>query len=94
MGFAAAARLSPDAPSAPFGALVVGYLIAAAAGNAVPLPGGVGSADAALVGVLVVAHQPAAAALATVLAFRLITFWVPALVGLFAAPVLRRRGAL
>ncbi|MDT4917631.1 MAG: hypothetical protein QOH89_2331 [Pseudonocardiales bacterium] len=94
-GFAAAAVVGPTALSpAGFAALMIGYMVASAAGNAVPTPGGIGTADAALAGVLLAAHATAAAALATVLAFRIVTFWVPALAGVALARPLRRRGAL
>jgi uncharacterized membrane protein YbhN (UPF0104 family) len=73
---------------------MIGYMIASAASNALPTPGGIGTADAALTGVLLAAHVPAGNALATVFAFRLLSFWVPALIGLCALAPLRRRGAL
>ena len=94
-GFAATAVLvSPGLPAHDLGALMIGYMIAAAAGNALPTPGGIGSADAALVGVLLAASMPVAPAVAVVLAFRAVTFWAPAAVGLGALPTLRRHGAL
>ena len=46
-----------------------------------PLPGGVGGIDGGLVGALVVYGAPAADAAAAVLAYRLILFWLPLLVG-------------
>ncbi|TAM90510.1 MAG: hypothetical protein EPN43_05565 [Jatrophihabitans sp.] len=94
-GFAAAAVLGPaHLPGADFAALMIGYMIAAAAANAVPTPGGIGSADAAFVGVLVAAHVPLAPALATVLAFRVGTLWAPAAAGLFLTGTLKRRQAI
>ena len=94
-GFAAAATLGTGGlPRSAFCALMIGYMLAAAAGNALPTPGGIGTADAALTGVLLAAHMPAADALATVLAFRLISFWSPAVIGLCLLAPLRRRGAL
>ncbi|MDQ1720703.1 MAG: hypothetical protein QOI26_437, partial [Pseudonocardiales bacterium] len=94
-GFAAAATLGPAGLSAStFCALMIGYMVAAAAGNALPTPGGIGTADAALVGVLVAAQLPVAHAVAIVLAFRLVTFWAPAVIGLGLMRPLRRRGAL
>lgn len=94
-GFAAATILAPTGlPLAEAGALMIGYMLAAAAGNLVPTPGGVGGVDAALVGVLLASGSPLAAAVATVLVFRLITFWAPALAGMFLVRGLRRRGAL
>ncbi len=94
-GFAAAAILTPAGlPSGDAGALMIGYMVAAAAGNLVPTPGGIGGVDAALVGVLLASGVPLAHAVATVLVFRLITFWAPALLGLCLVRGLRRRGAL
>jgi uncharacterized membrane protein YbhN (UPF0104 family) len=95
LGFAGTAVLGPTAlPIAGFGALMIGYMVASAAGNALPTPGGIGTADAALVGVLLAAGAGAGAAVATVLAFRIVTFWAPAVVGLALARPLRRAGAL
>lgn len=94
-GFAVAATSGPTGlPASNFCALMVGYMLAAAAGNAMPTPGGIGTADAAFVGVLVAAHMPAPTALATVLVFRVVTFWAPAVLGLCMMQPLRRRGAL
>lgn len=94
-GFAASAVLVPSGlPASDVGALMIGYMVAAAAGNALPTPGGIGSADAALIGVLAATSMPTATAVAVVLAFRAITFWAPAAVGLGALAALRRRGAL
>ena len=81
-------------PSADVGALVVAFMAASAAGSAVPVPAGLGSTEAALVGVLVAAHVPAAHAVEVVLVFRLITFWLPAGVGVIATRHLRKVRAL
>jgi uncharacterized membrane protein YbhN (UPF0104 family) len=94
-GFALAAVVGPaNLPAGAVGALMIGYMVASAAGNALPVPGGIGTADAALVAVLLAAGATAGPALATVVAFRLVTFWAPAVVGAFAARSLRRAGAL
>lgn len=76
------------------GALVVGFMIASAAGNAVPVPAGLGSTEAALSAVLVTAGMAVAQAVQIVLLFRLITFWAPAVAGVVATRWLYRRGAL
>lgn len=73
-------------------ALIVSFMLGSAAGNAVPVPGGVGSTDAALVAVLVAARLPAA--VGVVLAFRLLTFWLPPAAGLLAQRRLVALGAL
>lgn len=94
-GFAATAILGPThLPAVGFGALMIGYMVASAAANALPTPGGIGTADAALTGVLVTAGSAASPALATVLAFRVVSFWLPALIGIPIAHHLHRRGAL
>ena len=94
-GFAAVATLTSDGlPAVTFLPLMVGYMVAAAAGNVLPTPGGIGTADAALVGVLVAGGMPLAHAMPAVLAFRLVTFWAPAAVGVCVARPLRRRQAL
>ncbi len=81
-------------PAAGLGALLIAFLVGAAAGSASPIPAGLGATEAALVAVLVGLHVPAAAAVQQVLIFRLITFWLPALVGIFATRHLRRCSAL
>jgi hypothetical protein len=73
----------------PVGALlltyVVGQLVAA-----VPLtPGGIGVVETTMTGVLVAAGAPGGAATATVLGWRLLSFWLPVLVGLALVPTLR-----
>lgn len=94
-GFATAASLGPTGlPPAAFGASMIGYMVAAAAGNALPTPGGVGAADAGFVAVLLAAGAAATPAVATVFAFRLVTFWIPAACGALLARRLRRAGAL
>lgn len=94
-GFAAAATVSSTgiAPSS-FCALMIGYMAASAACNCVPTPGGIGTADAGLVAVLAASGSSLAGAVPIVIAFRLVTFWLPALLGLGLARPLRRRGAV
>lgn len=73
----------------PFGALLAVYLVAAAAGSAVPLPAFLGTTEAALVGALVVSGVAAHTALVATLLFRLVAFWAPAPLGVYAARRLR-----
>ncbi|MDN0200057.1 lysylphosphatidylglycerol synthase domain-containing protein [Streptomyces sp. S.PNR 29] len=61
--------------------MAVAYLAATVAVALVPTPGGVGSVEAALVVALVAAGGPAAVATAVVLAFRIMTVWLPLLPG-------------
>lgn len=94
-GFAAAAVMGPTHLAVTeVVPLMIGYMVAAAAGNAIPTPGGIGATDAAFVGVLIAAHASAGPALAVVITFRVVTFWLPALIGLATARHLRRTGAL
>lgn len=70
----------------PLSILLMGYLIGQM-GGLLPLPGGVGGIDGGLIGTLVVFGAPAAATAAAVLAYRLILFWLPLVLGVpeFAA---------
>lgn len=61
--------------------MAVAYLAATVAVAVVPTPGGIGSVEAALVVALVAAGAPAAVATAVVLAYRVITVWLPLLPG-------------
>ncbi|MET7733169.1 lysylphosphatidylglycerol synthase transmembrane domain-containing protein [Streptomyces sp. NPDC005402] len=61
--------------------IALAYLAATCAVALVPTPGGVGSVEAALVVALVAAGGPAAVATAVVLAYRIITVWVPLVPG-------------
>ncbi|MCW7946051.1 membrane protein [Streptomyces hygroscopicus] len=61
--------------------MAVAYLAATLAVAAVPTPGGIGSVEAALVVALVAAGGPVAVATAVVLAYRIITVWLPLLPG-------------
>lgn len=95
VAFAASTAMLPGPrPQAGLLVLVLAYLLGSAAGNAVPVPAGLGSTEAALVGLLVGLHVPAAHALAEVLVFRLIAFWAPAALGLFLSRRLVRDGAV
>jgi uncharacterized membrane protein YbhN (UPF0104 family) len=95
LAFAAATAAVPGPqPRASLGALVIGYMLAVGLTGVLPVPGSVGTAEAALVGVLVSVHQPAAQAVAVVVFFRIVTYWLPAVVGLEAVRHLRRSGAL
>lgn len=95
LAFLACVRMVPGpAGSAGSGALLVGFMFGAAAGNAIPTPAGIGATETALVAVLVTTGIPAAHAAETVIIYRLLTFWGPPLLGLVAARRLHRSGAL
>ncbi|GKQ38801.1 lysylphosphatidylglycerol synthase transmembrane domain-containing protein [Streptomyces sp. A012304] len=61
--------------------MVVAYLAATVAVALVPTPGGIGSVEAALIVALVAAGGPVAVATAVVLAYRVITVWLPLVPG-------------
>ncbi|MFI1761017.1 YbhN family protein [Streptomyces sp. NPDC020800] len=61
--------------------MALAYLAATVAVALVPTPGGLGSVEAALIVALVAAGAPVAVATAVVLAFRIITVWVPLVPG-------------
>ncbi|MGC9538975.1 lysylphosphatidylglycerol synthase transmembrane domain-containing protein [Streptomyces sp. UG1] len=61
--------------------MALAYLAATVAVAVVPTPGGLGSVEAALIVALVAAGGPVAVATAVVLAYRIITVWLPLLPG-------------
>jgi uncharacterized protein (TIRG00374 family) len=73
----------------PLSIVLMGYLIGQL-GGALPLPGGLGGIDGGLIGTLIVYGAPPAATAAAVLAYRLVLFWLPLLVGAAAFASLRR----
>ena len=73
----------------PLSIVLMGYLIGQL-GGLLPLPGGVGGIDGGLIGTLIVYGAPAAATAAAVLAYRVILFWLPLLLGAAAFISLRR----
>ncbi|AVH55141.1 MULTISPECIES: lysylphosphatidylglycerol synthase transmembrane domain-containing protein [Streptomyces] len=75
-----AVGLALDLPVPP-AHMVVAYLAATVAVALVPTPGGLGSVEAALIVTLVAAGGPVALVTAVVLAYRIITVWLPLLPG-------------
>jgi uncharacterized protein (TIRG00374 family) len=73
-----------------FGPLALGYLIGQL-GNLVPVPGGIGGTEGALVGMYALYHVNATLAAAAVLVYRLFQLAIPALLGAPAFFMLRRR---
>jgi uncharacterized protein (TIRG00374 family) len=84
VGFAAVGQVPP------VGTLVLGYLIGQL-GNLLPVPGGIGGTEAALIGVFALYGVNVTEATAAVLAYRLFQLAVPAALGAPAFVVLRRR---
>jgi uncharacterized protein (TIRG00374 family) len=70
------------------------YLGAATAGSIIPMPGGIGPVEAALIGGLGAAGLALPIATAAALLSRLVSVWLPALPGVVALAMLRRRGLL
>ncbi|MGW2049697.1 lysylphosphatidylglycerol synthase transmembrane domain-containing protein [Streptomyces sp. NPDC001858] len=65
----------------PVAHMMVAYLAATVAVALIPTPGGIGSVEAALIVALVAAGGPVAVATAVVLAYRIITVWLPLVPG-------------
>jgi uncharacterized protein (TIRG00374 family) len=77
----------------PLTAILLAYIIGQLAA-AIPLtPGGVGIVETAMIASLVAAGAPVAAATATVLGWRLFSYFLPILAGLGLLPTLPRRRA-
>jgi len=75
--------------SPPLTVVLMGYLIGQL-GGLLPIPGGIGGIDGGLIGTLIVYGAPAAGTAAAVLAYRVILFWLPLIVGGIAFAALRR----
>jgi uncharacterized protein (TIRG00374 family) len=74
----------------PKGVLVQGFFVGMAA-NLLPFfPGGVGSVDAGMIAAFLAFDEPASAVIVSVLAYRVIAFWLPILPGAIAYIQLRR----
>lgn len=73
-----------------FGVLVLGYLIGQL-GNLIPIPGGVGGTEGALIGIFVLYGVSVTQATAAVLVYRLFALLVPATLGAPAFVLLRRK---
>jgi uncharacterized membrane protein YbhN (UPF0104 family) len=69
--------------------ILLGYLIGQL-GGLLPIPGGIGGIDGGLIGTLIVFGADAPTATAAVLAYRIILFWIPLLLGAAAFLSLRR----
>jgi uncharacterized protein (TIRG00374 family) len=69
--------------------VLMGYLLGQL-GGLLPIPGGIGGIDGGLIGALIVFGLPAAVSAAAVLAYRVILFWIPLLLGAVAFAGLRK----
>lgn len=80
--------------SLPFIAVLIVFSFGVALGAATPTPGGLGGVEAGLVAGLVAYHVDSAPALAAVLVYRLISYWLPLAAGAVALLISQRRGYL
>lgn len=69
--------------------LVLGYIVAYAVGTLAPTPGGLGAVEGLLIALFVGFGVPSATAVAVVLVYRLINFWLPIPPGLVSYAVIR-----
>jgi uncharacterized protein (TIRG00374 family) len=83
-GFAAVGHVPP------FGTLVMGYLVGQL-GNLIPVPGGIGGTEGALVGMFAIYGVNVSEAVAAVFVYRLFQLTVPAILGAPAFVLLRRK---
>jgi uncharacterized protein (TIRG00374 family) len=83
-GFAAVGHVPP------FGTLVMGYLVGQL-GNLIPVPGGIGGTEGALVGMFAIYGVNVSDAVAAVFVYRLFQLAVPAILGAPAFVLLRRK---
>lgn len=72
----------------PLTVLVLGYFVGAL-GNALPLPGGIGGVEGGTIGAFLAFGVPGGVAVLAVLAYRAISYWLPALPGVVAYARLR-----
>jgi uncharacterized protein (TIRG00374 family) len=73
----------------PYAAIIMAYFVGQLA-NALPLPGGIGGVEGGMIGALLAFGAHASLAVLGVLAYRLISFWLPTLPGGLAYVRLRR----
>jgi uncharacterized protein (TIRG00374 family) len=73
----------------PLPIIITAYIIGQL-GGLVPLPGGIGGTEGGLIGLLALYHAPLATATISVLAYRALALWLPAVLGSVAFVQLRR----
>jgi uncharacterized membrane protein YbhN (UPF0104 family) len=76
-------------PAPSVGVLVLGYLIGTL-GSVIPLPGGIGGVEGAMIGAFLAFGVDPGLAVLAVLAYRTISYWLPTLPGLVAYVRLRQ----
>jgi undecaprenyl-diphosphatase len=70
------------------------FLAAQALGQAAPTPGGLGAVEAAMIAAMTTLGLDASVAVPTVFLYRIATFWLPILPGIWALRRLESDGAL
>jgi len=78
----------------PVASIAVVFLTGSAVGSLVPTPGGIGAIEAAMSTGLIAAGMQSSRAVAAVLLFRTVTFWLPVLAGWWAMHYLQRTDVL
>ena len=78
--------------SLPFTAVLIVFSFGILLGAATPTPGGLGGVEAGMVAGLVVYHVDSSAALAAVLTYLLLSYWLPLIAGAAAFLYSQRRG--
>jgi undecaprenyl-diphosphatase len=78
----------------PVAPIIAIYLGGAAVASIAPTPGGLGALEAALVAGLTAAGAASGPAVAAVLVYRLVTYWLPIVPGFVAYRSLRHQGML
>jgi uncharacterized protein (TIRG00374 family) len=76
----------------PLSSIMLAYSFAIWIGTLIPTPGGFGSIEAGLIGALVALTLPLTEAVACVLLFRLVSFWLPLILGAPALIWTRKKG--
>src|SRR5215813_14178667 len=72
------------------GVLLAGYALPQVVGGMLMLPGGVGAVEATMIGLYATLGTPTDVGFIVVLSYRVISFSIPTLLGLVAAPYLER----
>ncbi len=89
-----AATLAAFTPSFPLVPVLAVFAVASTLGQLAPTPGGLGAVEAAMVAGLTALGISPGHAVATVLASRVLTYWLPVLPGIVAFRVLQHRGVV
>ena len=71
------------------GHLLVGYVVAYSIGTLAPTPGGLGAVEGIMIALYVSFGVPSAVAVAVVLVYRIINFWLPIPPGFIAYAIVR-----